>query len=1585
MLDNKSEDDLSREFEVGNYKIIYAFSRSDTPKLQGMLKVGDTQIFTRDPKSLTKKQLEEAAMNRISAYTKTALVDIVLEYVELALIEKDNGELRTFRDHDVHRVLQLSGYEKFKDSNNSGQEWFKDISAADVKAAVEAVKEGYNYFDSSSPLDDFELYPHQRDAVDKTLTALEGGTIEAPRRMLWNAKMRFGKTIAAYSYAQEANLSRVLVITHRPDVNASWFEDFKKLQMPKKNWNYGSKRNGDSLANMLTVDSFGKTVPKEGKILWFASIQDLRLSKGSDPSSEELKKNSELFAVDWDLIITDEAHEGTLTELANSMYESLKSTRYLDLSGTPFNIGQAANWDFDGAHRYMYDSIFVWSYPDEQKAKREWDETNPGNPNPWGDFPSIEFRTYNIGELVGQVEDGAYPTVELNDLFAVGTDKKFVREHEVKDFLFKLLGSRRYSTVLPESFPFHEDYQNQFAHTLWMLPSVGAVGAMEALLKDSSSGFSGWTIVNATGEGNSTVDKEDPDALKRVKKAVKGNRSITLSFRMLTTGISVPEWTAVFMMSNISSPMGYMQAAFRSTTPGLLANGSQKTKAYVFDFNADRCLKAIAELAKGSAKTSKDPAEQAQFDQDSIDDYLKYVSVLSLEGAHFVAPDSEAIMEKLNEAYLDEVIERGFDSPKIFNFRELRSFSIPDKAVLDAMRKLQGGSLSNSVGDIILSEKSEEQREKELKELKELQDKAKEEVKGKLPEPDKSRLEELSKSEDIEKKIEAKNRQNGVKIVTGIACRLPMLVFASNPEDKITPQNFHLLIDDKSWEEFMPVGLHRIKPEGTSSLEDRADEALGEDDGVIYWEDAARFFDPVIFSMACERIRQLARFADTRSPLERAFRIAALFSTFKNPDKETVLTPWRVVNLQYGSTVGGLLFLDLDKSDATNVYGLLEDVATGEKESYLIPKAIQLLDNETHRVAPVWSSKPLGVNPDAANAEDVVRLDVDNNGAQAGVGELWDRSDLSVYDINSKTALYPLFAAASIYYRKSQEAGADPVASDIESLESSRKVWRNAVEDHVFLNCRVDYSRSIAQRVLMGYDNSVSVNATVVDILSMKQAIEWWNNGASAKNNAGKKLSSKLMPSWWKARKNVNKDIGAILRLASNLPEKRLTDQLELTLFRWQKSRETWSPVAAQADILIKQIQEETTESMDAQVEEKPLNGQTETQYSKMLALRELFELVDNVKELPEFTLTAGNPPYQAETAQKETTGQKTVRNIFQEFQEVAVNLSESTSLVYPADRWLQQSGKGMKAFGKEQANARDLVSVNFWPTSGQLFVGVGFGAVSIVFRNKSFDNEGSWKLIRHEVDSQVSQSLVDFPGDEIISFDSKMNSIVKKVRAAHGQRPTLAQRVSARSLFGLESAFAEQNPDKVILANSDFSNKPEGNDWVKLFANEKSGGGGGKKTSWFWIKRSDIASRKELVKKWKVVISSAHTTGIDGSSPLATIFHENTAFTRARLGVGMFDSKEEAINFYKWLGTDIIRYLQASSGNLLTSYAVNVPDLLDYTNKNAIFLGDPSIEEINNKLIEMYGLEEDKDYISSWVSQKLAVFSREEIDTINL
>ncbi len=62
-------------------------------------------------------------------------------------------------------------------------------------------------------------------------------------------------------------------------------------------------------------------------------MQDLR---GSELVGGNFDKNNEVFATDWDLIIVDEAHEGTQTELGKAVMGELvkEQTKVLRLSGT---------------------------------------------------------------------------------------------------------------------------------------------------------------------------------------------------------------------------------------------------------------------------------------------------------------------------------------------------------------------------------------------------------------------------------------------------------------------------------------------------------------------------------------------------------------------------------------------------------------------------------------------------------------------------------------------------------------------------------------------------------------------------------------------------------------------------------------------------------------------------------------------------------------------------------------------------------------------------------------------------------------------------------------------------------------------------------------------------------------------------------------------------------------------------------------------------------------------------------------------------------------------------------------------------
>lgn len=1068
----KTEDTVLGLSPPASYRVIYVYSDTH-PDHEGRVKVGDTTLHSRKRHDeLTLQELEKVARKRIDSYTKTADIDYTLEHVELAVrgVRSTEGEntFESFRDYKVHDVLVRSGHKKvFARQDKSNGEWF-DATVDQVRSAIQAVKNYSLYLEpDAKPV--INLRPEQKDAVRRTIRCFQDASLDEPRRMLWNAKMRFGKTLTAFKVIErltvEKNISKVLVVTHRPDVNSSWSEDFVKSGLSELGWTYGSKKNNVSW----------NEIEKHDRFLWFASIQDLRGSYKKDSITEadfqELVKNENLFETEFDLVVTDEAHEGTLTLLAKKMFRTLRSSRYLDLSGTPFNIVAAENWDDEElAERFSYDDRYHWSYPDERKAKKEWDEnpSNEGKVNPYGNLPEIKFVTYDVSESLATFpfeSKDDHGDIDFTELFRTRMNENdqyvFVHEEAVEDLLHKMQGSKRYSSD-PALFPYHKDFSNYFNHTLWMLPNVAACHAMENLLESHHSGFAGFKVVNATGTGGDTWDSEK-SALEAVRTAISQNaNTITLSRQMLTTGVTVVPWTAVFMLNNTKSPMLYMQTAFRAASPGSLPDGREKETAYVFDFNPDRCLREIVEVAKANApQDSKgDPVEQAKNDERTVEEYLNYISVLSLEGSKFVTPDSSRIMEQLNEAYINETIDKGFDSPRLWNNKQLQTFDIEKVAVLEALRRLQGGKANDDTKGVVeVSSLSEKEREL----LKKLSEKSETKDSGSLTEEESATKSELEKKSAEATKTERKNRKNAVSILAGVASKLPLMVYAAPPEVTITPENFAELIDEISWREFMPKNLVRVMPKGTKPLEDRKNEALGAEGNPLYWDDVRRFFDPVIFSLSCERLRRIARENASKPPLEAAFRTQVLFGTFRNPDKETVLTPARVVELQCTNTIGGLSFLDLEQSTPSTSYARMRNKSTGDYESVPVKRALALLDDESHELAPSW------IEPGTDETKN-----------------LWESEDTTIFDINSKTALYPLYGAVSLYWKR---CGGAEGLSRLSTAEQ-RAVWNSIVERQIFANCRVPYSALIARRVLAGYDDQVDVNTSVVDVVELRSKLK---------------------------------------------------------------------------------------------------------------------------------------------------------------------------------------------------------------------------------------------------------------------------------------------------------------------------------------------------------------------------------------------------------------------------------------------------------------------------------------------------------------
>lgn len=443
---------MERFDQTYSYKLIYVFSMPyDTHK--GLLKVGEATLTTDiKPDSLVPncRTLNQAAISRIKSYTNTASVTFNLQYTELA-IKQEDGYSFAFKDKDVHKVLMNSGIHKVQPNGASGEEWF-ETNIETVKAAIKAVKEGKSTISSGAivkstvqaPIDFRE---EQKDAVEKTIKTFKKGN-----EMLWFAKMRFGKTLTALEVIRRNQYRRVIIVTHRPVVDDGWSEDFKKIFFPgnsQHDYHY-ERKTKDSTYTFDEKTDFEndlkiRKLDKDGKyFIYFASIQDLR---GSQIVGGNFNKNNAVFSLDWDLIVIDEAHEGTQTELGDNVIKTLRkeNTKVLALSGTPFNL----------LNHYGEDNVYTWDYVMEQKKKTEWDLLHHGDHNPYADLPKMHIYTYDLGEKLKKYVSDEYGTKAFNfrEFFRVwykgpnskrelpkhAVEGKFVHENDVLSFLNMLV------------------------------------------------------------------------------------------------------------------------------------------------------------------------------------------------------------------------------------------------------------------------------------------------------------------------------------------------------------------------------------------------------------------------------------------------------------------------------------------------------------------------------------------------------------------------------------------------------------------------------------------------------------------------------------------------------------------------------------------------------------------------------------------------------------------------------------------------------------------------------------------------------------------------------------------------------------------------------------------------------------------------------------------------------------------------------------------------------------------------------------------------------------------------------------------
>lgn len=622
---------------------IYAYTTPQVPDHNGWLKIGYTE--------------RQSVEDRIKQQCHTANIAWHLEWSGNAVYENST---ETFHDTDFHAYLTKEGYQR-----QPGTEWFH-INANEAKMLFYDFRQNRGLVEGK-PTQSYQLRDSQALAVRRTIDSFRN---HPKKEFLWNAKPRFGKTLAVYDLCMRMGLTNVLVVTNRPAIADSWYDDYLKFVGTD---NYLFVSHVGQLLNRkqpcLTRPQYVEHIKQPGsekRCIEFVSLQDL---KGSIYFGGDYKKLDEVANLTWDLLVIDEAHEGVDTYKTDVAFDQIKRRHTLHLSGTPFKALATEKFDDD--------AIFNWTYADECRAKEQWDESR--GDNPYAAMPRLNMYTYRMSDIVidkarrgididGSQEDYAF---DLNEFFRV-ENGRFAHDEAVDKWLDALTRQPRYPFSTPA-------LRQELRHSFWLLNRVDSAKKLALKLSDTKRHpeFADFEIVVAAGDGKYADDEAvewNDDSLDRVKQAIAKHPqgTITLSVGQLTTGVTIPQWTAVLILSNMKSPAQYMQAAFRAQTPYLYrgTDGTyhRKENAYVFDFDPARTLTNYETMANGLTADTASGGGDTGTRKHHIRELLNFFPVIGEdENGEMMPLDADAVMLIPRKIRSKEVVRSGFMSNFLFD------------------------------------------------------------------------------------------------------------------------------------------------------------------------------------------------------------------------------------------------------------------------------------------------------------------------------------------------------------------------------------------------------------------------------------------------------------------------------------------------------------------------------------------------------------------------------------------------------------------------------------------------------------------------------------------------------------------------------------------------------------------------------------------------------------------------------------------------------------------------------------------------------------------------------------------------------
>ena len=685
------------------YPQIYSYILPNRPQNDGWQKIGYTE--RKDAEVRIREQNESASHKE--PYT--------IKWVRPA--RKNNHEW--FKDHELHRYYQQHEIPKNK---GHGTEWFYFNGTPDK--SLELFEDFCrNHFVNNNGKISYTLRPEQKDAVEQTLEyAKLNQTVDfknpnGKAEFLWNAKPRFGKTLTTYDFMKCFGAVKTLIVTNRPAIADSWYNDYKAFID-----DYYFISTADSIKEKtLTREEFNKIEDLNKKQITFLSLQDLKGAKVFGGSFNKLQWVADL---EWDLLVIDEAHEAVDTDKTDKAFENIKRKFTLHLSGTPFRALAEG--------KFSSEQIYNWTYLDEQKAKQSELE-NSQESGAHTDMPDLRLFNYKISDITAkQIEEGidingenVPPVFEFNDFLATNSKGEFKREADIWRFLNTLTENEGYPFSTPE-------LRDELKHTFWFVGNrVNSAKAMEKLLKKHPV-FENYKIILAAGDGRSLDDEESEEeaedfkknekALARVKKAIKEHdKTITLSVGQLTTGVTVKEWSAVLMMSDVKKETLYTQAIFRAQNPYKYEKDGKlysKKSAYVFDFSPYRVLEIYDKLANSLSEKSAIGNITESERQENVAELLNFFPVLSQdENGKMIELDASQVLTLPAAKMASDIVKRGFITNLLF--KDIGNvFNLPSEIVkkLNKMQnsKEDGTANKKEKRDVSDNRERDEQKQKRI-------------------------------------------------------------------------------------------------------------------------------------------------------------------------------------------------------------------------------------------------------------------------------------------------------------------------------------------------------------------------------------------------------------------------------------------------------------------------------------------------------------------------------------------------------------------------------------------------------------------------------------------------------------------------------------------------------------------------------------------------------------------------------------------------------------------------------------------------------------------------------------------------------